>query len=750
MNGNGDSSRRILGRVTRAEFVGRTAELGRVISHADAEGDSRGLLLLLAPAAGVSELLRQAYDELFNRRSDVIPIFFSAPRSDATPVSVAIDFLTTFLTQYIAFQRNEPSLCNASLVLSDLAKLAPATDFEWVDALIDTFFRGRFSDNDKALVRFCLSAPQRIPARNGRAYVMLDAIGLAGQENELASEVVSTLDRSAQPYAVAGLRRHLLDAALSECAFDMFEVMRLEKLSDDDTRALLDSAAQRQQVELNEETRDLMVQQFESSPLFSTSLLAAAREKQVALTSFLNCQQLYVDELMGGRLHRHFGNLLEVAAPEPETRRLLVSLLAEATVSDARKSSFEAWRRYLQLEIDELKELLHSLHAQEFINWDGGLIEAGGGPIAWRDYLRVRHRLDIQQEPRALIVADMIAATLKRAPHTMATHYRNSARLQLRSLLASFDSQLVPRILFHFDRFKESYRGASIEETLAGLDAETDLVRLPQVFHTAPGAAFSPLPSQLLADESCIIAHGFEEASYTDANQIVWIVAQIDSKLEAERELTEAWCEQLEALAEDQGFARVRIVLISNEGFTEEACALLERRSAYGVSRLQMELLANRLGVPKAPPATAANEFVTILPMGDENELVAAGIVEQIARRINFETEAINQIKTAIVEACINAAEHSLSPDRKIYQRFRVESDRLVVTISSRGVVPSKQTVGRTKLVAQPKADEFEAAGERRGWGLKLIRSLMDEVEFEQVDDGTSLRMTKYLRHSSS
>jgi len=39
---------------------------------------------------------------------------------------------------------------------------------------------------------------------------------------------------------------------------------------------------------------------------------------------------------------------------------------------------------------------------------------------------------------------------------------------------------------------------------------------------------------------------------------------------------------------------------------------------------------------------------------------------------------------------------------------------------------------------------------ERRGWGLKLIRTLMDEVEFERVDDGTSLRMTKYLQPQKS
>jgi serine/threonine-protein kinase RsbW len=132
--------------------------------------------------------------------------------------------------------------------------------------------------------------------------------------------------------------------------------------------------------------------------------------------------------------------------------------------------------------------------------------------------------------------------------------------------------------------------------------------------------------------------------------------------------------------------------------------------------------------------------------MGDDNELLAASIVEQFARRLNFRPEAINQIKTAIVEACINAAEHSLSPEGKIYQRFRVENDKLVITISSRGVVPTNQTLGMGKQTA----GDIESLDERRGWGLKLIRSLMDEVEFERVDDGTSLRMTKYLRPGSN
>src|SRR5882724_3496932 len=87
--------------------------------------------------------------------------------------------------------------------------------------------------------------------------------------------------------------------------------------------------------------------------------------------------------------------------------------------------------------------------------------------------------------------------------------------------------------------------------------------------------------------------------------------------------------------------------------------------------------------------ARSADEYEMVIPMGDDSELIAAHTLEQIARRLNFRPEAINQIKTALVEACINATEHSLSPDRKIYQRFVVEDDKLVVTVASRGVVPA-------------------------------------------------------------
>jgi serine/threonine-protein kinase RsbW len=745
---NAENTRRILGRVTSEEFVGRTNELARLV--AQPAQTKRGLLLLLAPAAGVSELLRQAYDTLFTRHENTIPIYFALPRTEATIVSVAIEFLNTFLVQYIAFRRNEPSLSHAPLLLSDVLKLSPAADYEWIENLLATYQEARFSDDDE-LVRLCLSAPARVPADKGSPFVLFDGVAPVagcGLDNwSCHSEFLRMLERSGHPFAFAGLRRQVMNAAhAAGCSLEAFDVLRLEKLGEADARQLVQFAAARQGIALNDETRDLLVQQFDGSPFFMSLMLQSAREKNFPLTSFLAFEQLYVDELLGGHLHRHFSSLLEGVVPQSDVRRKLIRLLHESIVTESQKAPFESWRKLLAVETEDLEALLTHLHIEELLTIDGGLVEVGGGPECWKDFLKTRFRLDVQNESRALVVAETTADALKRAPYTMASHYRRKSRLKLRELLSQFNFQLVPRILFHFDQFRESYSGASPEEIVAGLDAETDLIRLPQIFHVASCTAYNRQMVQLADEQSCAVGHAFEGAIYTDANQLVWLAAQIDSKLEVQKDLTELWYERLQILGRSCDFGRLQILLVAAEGFSEEASAFLRQHHAFGVSRTQMELLWHRLSTETGKPPAEENEFVAVLPMGNDNELLAADMVEKIARRSNFQPEAINQIKTAIVEACINACEHSHSPDRKIYQRFRIESDKLVVTISSRGVIPGKRTIDQ----ASEPPGEIESLGGRRGWGLKLIRSLMDEVEFERVDDGTSLRMTKYLRQNRS
>jgi serine/threonine-protein kinase RsbW len=183
-------------------------------------------------------------------------------------------------------------------------------------------------------------------------------------------------------------------------------------------------------------------------------------------------------------------------------------------------------------------------------------------------------------------------------------------------------------------------------------------------------------------------------------------------------------------------FTKYKLWLIAPEGFSAESLEVLNDRNALGSSRKQIELLKKFLNAEDAVGEKRnPNEYEMVVPMGEDTELIAAHTIEEIARRHEFEPKAINQIKTALVEACINATEHSLSPDRKIYQKFSVEDDKIIITISNRGV----------RLSDNPPV-EIKPDDERRGWGLKLLETLMDEVRFEQVDDGTRISMTKYLK----
>jgi len=128
------------------------------------------------------------------------------------------------------------------------------------------------------------------------------------------------------------------------------------------------------------------------------------------------------------------------------------------------------------------------------------------------------------------------------------------------------------------------------------------------------------------------------------------------------------------------------------------------------------------------------------IPMVPEQELVAAMAADQIAQNLCFDRKAAEQIRLAVIEACINAFEHSDSPDRRVYMNFLCHDDKLLIMVRDfgKGFDPM--------VVKEPDIREKLKAIHRRGWGLMLIRKLMDEVEYVDIapEAGTLLCMTKY------
>ena len=134
-------------------------------------------------------------------------------------------------------------------------------------------------------------------------------------------------------------------------------------------------------------------------------------------------------------------------------------------------------------------------------------------------------------------------------------------------------------------------------------------------------------------------------------------------------------------------------------------------------------------------------QYELTLPMAPDAELVAAGTTEKVALLTGFDEKAMAEVRLAVIEACINAFEHSNSPDRHVYLTFVAEEDKLLVIVRDfgKGFDPTAVDPSRTRI------KEKLTGLQSRGWGLVLIKRLMDQVEFYDIAPGTELRMTKYL-----
>ncbi len=725
---------KILATVEKENFINRNSELDALLRQAAGQNQHHGLLLLSAPALGVSELLKQGYDRLFRRQNEIIPFYFALRKSDKTAKQAALRFVQNFLLQTVAFRRQNTKILDASPDICELSELALPADGYWIDRLTETCRQESKIYDDRAFIINCLSAPLRALANGAKSFVMIDNLHEAeffNDETNFAEEIKEIFSRSDLRFVFAGKRRFLFNKMQTVNT----EILELKPLSFLDAGLLAENLAKRYAVKINEQTRDLIAVQTGGSPTFIKYLVTAAQAGKNELNSFQKVQKTYTAELVGGKIGKFYADILNDVAPNLETQKNILGLLFDALTFDGEKSPVESWRRRTGLSELEFYQTTRLLNLHEIVRVTSNLVEPMSENQILTDYLKSRFRLEIIAEPRALVIGEMLSEFVKRAPQTMAKFYRQKSSIGLRGLLSVFDCQETPAGLFDYGIFKDEFKGLSDEEVLSRMDGAAKKIRLPQIPYAAGTAAFYPPISQVAEKERSAVGFGFQNCDYTDDDEIVWIAAEIDSKLEAAKELAEFWCDRLEMVALMCNFLNYRLWLIAPEGFSAEALEVLRRRNAYGSSRRQVELLTQFLNAEKkVGEKLHANEYEMIVPMGDDTELIAANAVEEIARRHHFQPKAINQIKTALVEACINATEHSHSPDRKIYQKFSVEDNKIVITISNRGL-----------RLNGSKAKEIKPDEGRRGWGLKLMQNLMDEVKFEQVDDGTRISMVKYL-----
>ena len=130
------------------------------------------------------------------------------------------------------------------------------------------------------------------------------------------------------------------------------------------------------------------------------------------------------------------------------------------------------------------------------------------------------------------------------------------------------------------------------------------------------------------------------------------------------------------------------------------------------------------------------------LLIAPDMELEACEQACAVAENMDMSPERVDEVRMAVVEAVINAIEHSGSEDGEIHLHIAVlggsEPETLRITVQDHGVGfdPSK--------LVKPNIEHKISAKNKRGWGFEIIEGLMDSVVVHSNQQGTSVVMSKY------
>jgi serine/threonine-protein kinase RsbW len=112
-------------------------------------------------------------------------------------------------------------------------------------------------------------------------------------------------------------------------------------------------------------------------------------------------------------------------------------------------------------------------------------------------------------------------------------------------------------------------------------------------------------------------------------------------------------------------------------------------------------------------------------------ERVAIGGLAAFAKSVGFSSPRIEDLKTSVAEACINAMQHGNKgkPDARVLVTSKFQDDVLWISVFDEG----------TGLKAKLKDPDIERIIENLdppvGFGVFLMKRLMDKVEFDRTSN---------------
>jgi len=120
------------------------------------------------------------------------------------------------------------------------------------------------------------------------------------------------------------------------------------------------------------------------------------------------------------------------------------------------------------------------------------------------------------------------------------------------------------------------------------------------------------------------------------------------------------------------------------------------------------------------------------------SEKLAMEQAAEEAKKMGFSDDRIDDLKTAVSEACTNAIEHGNKSDEQtaVSVTLTPADSSLTVTVEDQGEWSEEEFQKAMQRKPTLKECPQGPIKNSRGWGVFLIRKLVNEVSFEQKESG--------------
>jgi anti-sigma regulatory factor (Ser/Thr protein kinase) len=131
------------------------------------------------------------------------------------------------------------------------------------------------------------------------------------------------------------------------------------------------------------------------------------------------------------------------------------------------------------------------------------------------------------------------------------------------------------------------------------------------------------------------------------------------------------------------------------------------------------------------------------VPSEPGNERLAMETVAETVKDLGFSGEGMERLKTAVAEATMNAMEHGnhYRPEMPVDLQVLVTDHDLLVRITDRGSGPPPKEDGD----APDLEAKLEGIQTPRGWGLFLIKSMVDEMNITGDEGHHTVELVVHL-----